>query len=145
MMASRIQTNILFILILNFSLNAQNKILYFNIMHNDNLVGTLEAKKEINGEKIIFTDQIVISTRILTKIEIEYKYEAIYSNNALTESNVVIMLNGHQKTKTTTDRDNNIYTFYKNDTKENKIDQIIQYSTIMLLFEEPNNISKVYA
>lgn len=132
-------------IIMSFHLSAQKKILYFNILHNDNVIGTLEAKKEINGEKIIFTDQTIISTHILTKIEVEYNYEAIYYNNDLTESNVIIFLNGHQKTKTTTEKDNYLYTFYKNNTKENEIDETIQYSTIMLLFDEPKNIAKVYA
>ncbi len=132
-------------IVMSFHLSAQKKILYFNILHNDKVIGTLKAIKDTNDERTIYTDQTIITTHIFTKIEVEYKYEAIYFNNDLIESNVNIFLNGHQKTKTTTEKNNDIYTFYKNDAKENEIDETIQYSTIMLLFNEPKNIAKVYA
>ena len=87
---------------MSFNLTAQKETLYFNIIHNDKVIGTLKAIKETKDERTIYTDETIITTHIFTKIEVKYNYEAVYYNNGLTESNVVIMLNGHQKTKTTT-------------------------------------------
>jgi len=133
------------LVIMNFNLTAQKETHLFNIIHNDKVIGTLKAVKETTEEGIIYTDHTIISTHIFTKIEVKYSFEAIYSDNEMTKSNVVIMLNGHQRTKTITEREKNVYTFYKDDSKENEIDKIIKYSSIMLLFNEPENISKVYA
>ncbi len=49
------------------------------------------------------------------------------------------------KTKTSTTENNSVYTFYKDDEKKNTIKKSITFSSVRLLFEEPINITEVYA
>ena len=138
----------LFIVILvciSITLNAQQQEnLTFEIIHNNKPIGELKAVKEIKDGKTTYTDNTSIVAHIFTKIEVNYKYKCVFSNNKLLQADVVIKLNGHVRTKTSTTKTNSSYNFIKDDDKAVKVNEPINYSTVQLLFEEPAGISKVY-
>lgn len=117
----------------------------FNIIHKGKNIGTLYAKKETLNNKIIYSNRTEIDTRIITKIEVDYNYKVVFEDGSLSHAFVLIMFNGREKTNTYTDKNNSGYTFYKNDDEKAKIFSEITYATVNLMFEEPENVNKVYA
>lgn len=136
---------LLFLFFWGFNLHAQVEKQVFRIVHNNKNIGVLYAKKNLLDDKIIYSNRTEINTRILTKIQVDYNYKVIYKNDSLFNANVLILLNEKEKTNTYTDTDENVYIFHENDKEKNRIKETITYSTVNLIFEEPENITKVYA
>jgi hypothetical protein len=129
----------------SFFLQAQEEKYVYKIIHKGKEIGTLYAKKEQLGDKIIYSNRTEIDTRIITKIEVDYNYKVVYKNNLLSHAYVLILFNGKEKTNTYTDRSNNQYIYYEDDDVKNIISKKITYSTVNLMFEEPLGINEVYA
>ncbi len=127
-----------------FSLKAQQVKNEFNIIHNDKTIGTLVASKAIDGSKTTYSDDTNIEAHFFTKIKVVYKYDEIYTDGDLSKASVSIYINGHEHTKTSTVKSNTTYNFIEDEDDAVKISGPINYSTIRLLFEEPEGISKVY-
>lgn len=123
----------------------QEKRQVFDIIHKGKSIGTLYAKREQVGSKTIYSNRTEIDTRIIAKIEVDYNYKVVYENNALSHAYVLILFNGKEKTNTYTHKNNQSYIFYEDDEEENRIHESISYGTVNLMFEEPENVKKVYA
>lgn len=138
---------LLFYILVTFSTNAsaQEERHVFNIIHKGKNIGTLYAKKEQINQKTIYSNRTEIDTRIITKIEVDYNYKVVYENDELSHAYVLILFNGKEKTNTYTDKNNKGYIFYEDDEEENRIYEPITYGTVNLMFEEPENVKKVYA
>ncbi|WP_121666915.1 DUF6134 family protein [Mesonia aquimarina] len=117
----------------------------FNILHREKVIGELVAKKEVVEDKIIYSNRTEISTRILAKIEVDYTYKVVYRNKTLAHAFALILFNDREKTNSYTEKTKTGYIFYEDNEAEYKIEESIMYSTVNLIFEEPLNISKVYA
>lgn len=135
-----------YIIAFNFYTSAQEEQRYrFDIIHNGKNIGSLYAKKEQQEDKTIYSNRTEIDTRLITKIEVDYNYKVVFKNNILSHAYVLILFNGKEKTNTYTDKSTNGYIFYENDEEENRVNEKITYGTVNLMFEEPENITKVYA
>ncbi|MBW2962080.1 DUF6134 family protein [Mesonia aestuariivivens] len=130
---------------ISFAVCAQAEQNVFNILHKGKDIGTLYAKKENVGGKTIYSNRTEIDTRMITKIEVDYNYKVVYENELLSHAHVLILFNGKEKTNTYTDHNKTGYIFYEDDKEENRIHENIRYSTVNLMFEEPDGIEKVYA
>ncbi len=128
------------------SLQAQETDLLFNIIHKNNTIGTLTAKKKPVGENVHYYNHTAISTRILfANIEVDYQYTVVYNQDQLIKAAAKIRLNGNTRTNTFTEKNVQDYIFYENGKQQRSITENIAYSTVNLLFEEPLHIDKVYA
>jgi len=136
---------ILIILGIFFQLNAQVEQYGFNIIHSDKQIGTLKASKESDGLKTIYSDKTTLQTHLFTKINVDFSYDVEYSANTFVNSMVLIHVNGHEHTKSSTKKNNNTYQFFKDDDDEKDIKTPIKYSSVRLLFDEPVGITSVFS
>lgn len=117
----------------------------FEVVHRGKSIGVLEAVKEVVYKKTVYTNQTNIDTRIITKIEVNYGYNVTFDRLGLVEASARIKFNGKQRTNAFTERKGEGYTFVRDNEKPEELNQDIKYSTVKLIFEEPKNISNVYA
>jgi len=116
--------------------------LTFEIIHNNKPIGELKAVKEIKDGKTTYTDNTSIVAHIFTKIEVNYKYKCVFSDNQLLQADVVIMLNGHVRTKTSSTKTNSSYNFIKDNDKAVKVNGPINYSTVQLLLKSQREFQR---
>ncbi|MEO9892518.1 DUF6134 family protein [Aurantibacter sp.] len=119
--------------------------LNFDIVMKDKVVGTLKATKKIKDDKEVYQSTTAIKTRFITEIEVEYKYDVIFEKQKLKTARVVIELNDKTHANTFTELVDNDYEMSKNDKIETVITNQINYSTILLYFKEPVNITHCYS
>ncbi|MEP2237891.1 MAG: DUF6134 family protein [Maribacter sp.] len=142
---------ITFCSLLFFNLNSDeittkpNNSLNFNIIHNDKIVGNLQAKQTIENSKINYQSISTINTRIIKEIEVNYKYDVTYENNLLKRANVLIDVNNRPHADITTSWQESYYQITKNSKNEKVVEGHITYATILLYFKEPINIEKCYS
>ena len=67
--------------------------LLFDIVHKDNVIGSLKASKTIKDSKIHYQSVTIINTRVIKEIDVNYLYNVIYENNKLKRANVLIDVN----------------------------------------------------
>lgn len=127
------------------SLYAQDKSLYFDVIHKSEVLGSLEATKTVENEKIIYKSHTQVEYHLLATINIDYNYEVTYTNNQLEKATVLIKVKDHVKTNVQTVQEGNAYHFYSDQEIIKTIKESIPYSIERLLFEEPIGISKIYA
>ena len=128
------------------NLRAQETDLLFDVVHKEKTIGTLTAKKKLVGKNFHYFNHTAIRTRILfANIEVDYQYTVVYAANQLLKAAAKIRLNGNTRTNTFTEKNAQDYIFYDDGQQERRIGENIGYSTVNLLFEEPENIEQVYA
>ena len=82
----------------------------------------------------------------MVSIVVDYKYEVTYANNSLEKANVKIFLHHKERTNVNTVKMSNGYEFISDGKVEKQIQRInINYSSELLLFQEPINIKEVYS
>ncbi len=133
------------IFLICINLNAQDESLYFDVIHNKEILGSLEATKTVDNGKIIYKSHTQVVYHLLTTINIDYNYEVIYSNNHLEKATVLIKVKDHVKTNVQTVQEGNVYHYYSDQEIIKTIQETIPHSIEQLLFEEPIGISKIYA
>lgn len=124
---------------------AQNKTLSFNVIHSGKPLGTLDAKRVIDGDKTTYSSHTDIEYHMMMTINIIYDYNVVYENDALNNATVHITVRGHEKTNVKTEKDGSGYAYYSDGDKEKSINGTIKFSIEKLFFEEPIGITKVYA
>lgn len=125
--------------------NADDTSLYFDIVHKNNVVGSLKATKTIDGPMVYYQSLTSIETRIIKEIEVDYMYDVTFENEILEMATVNISLNDRTHAKTRTERKEAHYQIVKNGETETALKDTIGYATILLYFEEPVNISRCYS
>ncbi|EDM45167.1 hypothetical protein SCB49_03564 [unidentified eubacterium SCB49] len=125
-------------------LKPSEKIIYFDVVHKNNIVGRLKATKIEEGTTIHYQSSTSISTRIIREINVNYDYDVVFNAGLLQKSDVKITVNDKIHAETSTVLLDNTY-HIKKDAKDIPIAEAIQYSTIQLYFEEPKHISKCYS
>lgn len=134
-----------FLILLGNTKNSANQNLYFDIIHNQKVIGSLKATKSIKNGEIYYHSSTNIETRLIKEIRVNYKYDVIFDDAVLKTSKVNITVNNKPHTNTDTERKKSNYLVIKNDKTEDTINQSIEYATIQLYFKEPKNISSCYS
>ncbi len=125
--------------------NAQNETLSFDVIHSGKPLGTLDAKRVIDGDKTTYSSHTDIEYHMMMTIKIIYDYNVTYENDELSIATVHITVHGHEKTDVKTEKEGSKYSYYSDNEKEKDIDGAIKFSIEKLFFEEPIGITKVYA
>tara|TARA_R110000787_G_scaffold60220_15_gene136652 strand:+ start:2478 stop:3062 length:585 start_codon:yes stop_codon:yes gene_type:complete len=133
------------LLIITNGLFAQTKSYHFNVIHNGGVLGTLDATKTTDGNKIIYTSHTNLDYQLLTSVKIEYVYEVVFIAELLEEAKVHIKVKGNDKTNVKTLKTGVEYQFYTGEKVKKIIKLPITNSIVQLIFEEPIGITKVYA
>ncbi|WP_396634424.1 DUF6134 family protein [Maribacter sp. R86514] len=119
--------------------------IFFDIVHKDNVIGSLKASKTIKDSKIHYQSVTTINTRIFKEIDVNYLYNVIYENNKLKRANVLIDVNDKPYADILTNWEIDYYQISKNDKNELVIQEDIKYATILLYFVEPVDIERCYS
>lgn len=119
--------------------------LVFDVIHRDKKVGEFIARKVTNGETTEYISKTEINTRILTRIEVKYNFKVLYKNHELQNAYTEVLVNGKRRTNSKTQKHQNNYYFYDCGKKEQSITSPISFSSILLIFQEPKSIAKVYS
>lgn len=125
--------------------NTSNKNLYFDVVHNGRVIGSLNASKTFKDSITNYKSSTIIETRIIKEIRVNYKYDVAFENNMLESSNVDITINEKPHAKTYTVWIDSDYQVMKNDEDKKILIDSINYSTVQLYFKEPKHIKKCYS
>ncbi|WP_282051332.1 DUF6134 family protein [Maribacter aquivivus] len=118
---------------------------YFDIIHKDNVIGSLKASKTIKESKVHYQSVTTINTRVIKEIDVNYSYNVTYENNKLKRANVLIDVNDKPYADILTNWEIDYYQVSKNDKNELVVEEDIKYATILLYFDEPINIKRCYS
>ncbi|WP_405572572.1 DUF6134 family protein [Winogradskyella sp. Asnod2-B02-A] len=127
------------------SKNSTEKNLYFDVVHNGNVIGSLNATKTFKNSMIYYQSSTTIETRIIKEVKVNYKYDVAFENNMLESSNVDITVNEKPHAKTHTLWHNSDYQVIKDGEDKETLTDSINYATIQLYFKEPKHIEKCYS
>ncbi|WP_111707694.1 DUF6134 family protein [Lutibacter citreus] len=125
--------------------NTSEENIYFDVVHNTKVIGSLKATKIIKNSQTIYKSSTTIKTRIIKDICVNYKYNVIFKDAFLETSNVHITINDKSHTKTLTEWKDAKYQIIKNEKKRKTFKDSISYSTVQLYFNEPINIKSCYS
>ncbi|WP_299107723.1 DUF6134 family protein [uncultured Winogradskyella sp.] len=125
--------------------NTLNKNLYFDVVHNGKVIGSLNATKTLKDSITYYQSSTTIETRIIKEIRVHYKYDVAFENNMLESSKVDITVNEKPHAKTQTLRNDSDYQIIKNDEDNEILTDSINYTTVQLYFKEPKNIKKCFS
>jgi len=119
----------------------------FDVVFKGDKIGTLKVKRHERKDKTIYTSNTRIKTTILLikKINIRHKYRVSYQSEQLLLSKVTIKVNKKKPERIKVRQSDNGYLIKSNSEDTYRIDEPIKYSSILLYFEEPKNITKSFS
>jgi|31_taG_2_1085359.scaffolds.fasta_scaffold00020_11 hypothetical protein len=122
--------------------NSENKT--FDIINKQESVGFIKLEKLINNNTTTYNINSQVEARILFRFRANSIEKAVYRNDTLIFSSIYRKLNNKVKVnQRITLVDNNYYLKTKQNREQLNID-VVKYSLVMLYFEEPKDINKVY-
>lgn len=127
---------------------ANVEVIEFDIDRGRKVIGQLVAKKEVLGDKTIYTSKTEATISLLMKVHVEYHFEAEFQGEVLSRANAVIHVNGKQHVESFIQAEGDKYKFVKNednDSESKELDYPITYPAILLLFEEPDDVKKSFS
>jgi len=127
------------------NLQAQNEILYFDVIHSGKSIGTLKAEKTVEGNKTHYKSYTNIEFHMFMTIKIEYTYNVTYVDDNLNHAKVHIMLKGHEKTNVRTEKIPSGYAYFSDEKVDKEFVEEIKHSIEKMFFDEPIDIEKLYA
>lgn len=119
--------------------------LYFDIVVKDKIVGSLKATQSSKDSKTYYHSSTTIKTRIIKDIAVNYKYDVTFENEILKKAGVNITINKKPHANTLTQWEDTHYQIAKNGKNEVAMKDSIDFTTILLYFEEPINIARCYS
>ncbi|WP_143017620.1 DUF6134 family protein [Kriegella aquimaris] len=122
-----------------------NTALYFDIVMNEKTIGNLKATETNKNSRQYFHSSTTVKTKIIRNITVNYNYEVSFANDLLKKSDVKITINDRPHAETSTEWRNNEYQMVKNGKEKEVFKRSIDYTTILLYFEEPVNISSCFS
>jgi len=124
---------------------AQVENRYFDIVHNDKVIGSLQATKTIGKGRTVYQSNTSITATIIWETQIDYNYEVLFENEVLQTADVAIFVNNKPRAQTYTIQQGDAYHITKNKRKEYHLNESLPYTTIQLYFEEPLDIDTCYS
>lgn len=135
----------MFFLSLGSSSNLKNENLYFDIVHNKKVIGSLKATKIITNSKTYYQSSTTIETHIIKAIRVNYKYDVTFDDKMLETANVDITVNEIPHAKTHTQWSGKDYHVVRDEEDKEIVKDSIFYATIQLYFEEPKSVKKCFS
>jgi len=117
----------------------------FDIVHNEKVLGELNATKSAIDNRTLYESQTVIGTRLIKKIEVRHELQVEFKSDLLEMAKVVTTVNGKPHATVKTKRVGSTYQFYKNGKLCKTFSGSIGYSAIMMLFDDPQGIGEAYS
>lgn len=127
---------------------ANVEVLEFDIDRGNKVVGQLVAKKEVIGDKTVYTSKTEATISMLVKVHVEYQFRAEFKGDVLSSANAEIHVNGKQHVESVIQDEGGKYKFVKNEEHDNEtkeLDYPIKYPAILLLFQEPGDVKRSFS
>lgn len=122
--------------------NSEDKT--FDIINKKGSVGFIKLERIINNNTTTYNINSQVEARILLRFRANSKEKAVYRNDTLIFSSIYRKLNNKVKVnQILTLVDNNYYLNTNKNREQLNID-VVKCSLVMLYFEEPKGINKVY-
>ncbi|WP_417888013.1 DUF6134 family protein [Zunongwangia sp.] len=135
----------LFIFCYTLTVFSQQKQLVFDVIHRDKKIGEFVASRVKNNKIITYTSKTAIEARLLAKINVNYNFEVLYEDDLMQKAYTEVIVNGKRRTDSKTIKRKNSYLFFDCGDHESTINYPISFSSILLIFEEPISVSKIYS
>ena len=116
----------------------------FEIMNKDKSVGYIIVEKKINSDITTYIIKSEVETRFVIKFTAKGKEESVYRNDTLIYSSIYRKLNNKVKVNQSIKFNNGRYSTTKGKHKSNLDIGVITCNLVMLFFEEPQNVDRVY-
>ena len=130
---------------LTFSASSQTKFLDFQIVRNENKIGTVHFSKNTSGT----TDSLKMESNVKTRFIFTFigfvLESATFRNGVLLESSIYRKFNGDEKANKQHRAVNSQYIISKGKNSMVMKDYPITYNMLSLYCNEPVNISRVYS
>lgn len=136
------KTLILSILFSISSNNLENEKIVFSIIQENRTIGEMSGQKSMTSESTTYNSSSTAITKKVIKIKVHSEYQVKMQEGKLQSASAKIKVKGipYANCQTEFCKDN-----CKSKDSNTKItNQTILFTTTMLLFEEPNNMSSVY-
>lgn len=140
-----------YILLLNLFVNNKihnsqtNTILWYDIIYKEEIIGNLKAIKTIDNSNINYTSSSTINFKLLKEVAINYNFNVNFEADILKNSDVKILVNAKEHANTITQKTATKYKIVKDNKTIKSLAQSINYSTILLYFQEPKTITSCYS
>lgn len=122
-----------------------NTSLYFNIVLDDKIIGSLICTQNSEDSKTYYQSSTTIKTRIIEDISVNHNYDVTFVENILQKADVNITINKKSHAKTVTQWENNRYKIIKNNKNLSVLKDSIKDATILLYFKEPIGVDRCYS
>ena len=127
------------------SLAAQNNTLHYDITRNDKIIGFLKLQKKEDGDKTYLNLVSDVNVNFIINTSIKIKEHSVYQNNNLIYSESKRFVNDNEKVNNKTSLVKGIYYLDKSGFTETLKVPLINYNLLLMYFNEPSNIAKVYS
>lgn len=122
--------------------NSENKI--FDIVNKKGSVGFIEIERIVNDNTTTYNINSQVETRILLRFKAKGKEKAVFRNDTLIFSSIYRKLNNKVKVNQIITLEDKSYFVNTNKNIEQLNINVIKCSLVMLYFEEPKGVDKVY-
>ncbi len=137
---------LIFMLVSSSSISAtQLENRYFDIIHNDKVIGSLKAEKTTDDSKTLYESTTNITAMIIWETQINYSYKVLFESGLLQTSDVDIFVNDKPRAQTYTRKQDSLYIVSRDNKRPQFYKEPINYTTIQLYFEEPTVITSCYS
>jgi len=125
-------------------ISAQEKLVKYNIIRNDNVIGQMQFSQKNESGNLYLTMTSLTKTRFVFNIEVNIEERAHFQNGQLISSSVQRRVNGKEKANKQTRLVNNSYQLQSNQIIS-RLNQPIRYNLMMLYANEPSELAQVYS
>jgi type II secretory pathway pseudopilin PulG len=133
------------LMLLSSSIHAQERVYRYNVFHSGEIKGELVVSQKVSAKQVHVKIVSEVRTRFLIKVIVKSIEEAIFEDGVLVYSSLYRLVNGDEKTNQQIQATGVGYKL----TSKNKTTTVpsypIHHSILLLYYQEPVNISKVYS
>lgn len=119
--------------------------LAYDVIMKEKTVGELKVTKTQRGELTFYKSFTKIKAHILRDIHVHYQFDVTFHKKMLTQAKAIIKVNDKTHEETTTRWNGKEYDvkFFKR--KKKTVANLINYSSVMLMTEEPHQMDQSYS
>ncbi|MBD3906463.1 hypothetical protein NAL32_17350 [Chryseobacterium sp. Ch-15] len=135
-----------FLLLINANLSGQTVTQYYDVIHNDKIVGSTMINRVGDEKKFIINLKMTADISFfINRVVIVGKENAVFENSVLKSGSVFRKVNDKVKTDNWIKFDNNRYMLYDGNLLSYLSTGEIRNNMLSLFFNEPVNLKKVYS
>ena len=129
---------------LAFSNIEEHKAITYNVVNNNEVIGSIKINKNALIDSITYTLESNINVKFLLKFNIKGREKSIYKEGKLVYSSVLRTINNKTKTNHQIVLNKGKYDLYSNKSSQTLSLDIIKQNLITLYFKEPVGVTSVF-